>query len=106
MYVVTQVICVLTFDLTDQELVIRVCQCVTLENGMDSAASPLGMVQIPGLCQSVSPCVSCVSTSFSPTPVSRVTQLTQGDTGWHTRGIRTIPKGEAAESIPFSRVTH
>ena len=51
MYVVTQVICVLTFDFTDQEVVIRVCQCVTLENGMDSAASPLRMVQIPGLCQ-------------------------------------------------------
>ena len=35
--------------------------------------------------------------------------LTQGDTAgtdWHSRGIRTIPKGEAAESIPFSRVTH
>ena len=58
MYVVTQVICVLTFDLTNQELVMRVCHCVTLENGMDSAASPLGMVQIPGPSQSGPPCAA------------------------------------------------
>jgi hypothetical protein len=33
-------------------------------------------------------------------------RVAQGGTGWHTGGIRTILKGEAAESILRSRVSH
>ena len=60
------------------------------------------------VCHPVSGVSACVSASFSSTPVSRVTQ---GGTGWHRGGtgvthpgIRTIPKGEAVESVPFCRV--
>ena len=89
------------------------CQLCHSAEGTDSKTSPLGMVQFPGVCHPVSPCVTlCHPVSPCVTLLTGVEEkevrhrVAQGDTGWHTPGICTIPKGEAAESIPFSRVAH
>ena len=52
----------------------RCVSCVTPQNGMDAAASPLGMVQIPGVCHPVPPCATLL------TGVEEKEVPTQGDT--------------------------
>ena len=63
-------------------------RCVSVsppQNGTDSAASPLGMVQIPRVCHPVSPCVTlCRPVSPCATLLTGVEEkevLTQGGTG-------------------------